>query len=52
MKIRHPTWTSVNHLAEVEIPEELIHDPSPVCVCTYICESTYLNYGKHNTINP
>ncbi|MGY5858178.1 MAG: hypothetical protein RTU63_02315 [Candidatus Thorarchaeota archaeon] len=24
-KKRHPTWTSINHLAEVEIPEELIH---------------------------
>ncbi len=25
MKKRHPTWTSVNHLAEVKIPDELIH---------------------------
>lgn len=25
MKKRHPTWTSVNHLAEVKIPDELVH---------------------------
>jgi len=25
MKKRHPTWTSVNHLAEVKIPDELLH---------------------------
>ncbi len=24
MKKRHPTWTSVNHLAEVKIPDELL----------------------------
>jgi len=25
MKKRHPTWTAVNHLAEVKIPDELTH---------------------------
>ena len=25
MKKRHPTWTAVNHLAEVTIPEEVIN---------------------------